>query len=57
MNEINKVNPILIHLDDISLCEILLYGDGSFDNETNAKIINLTINFIHKSERFNIPLF
>jgi len=56
MNELNKVNPILINLDDISLCKILLYGDGSFDNETNAKIINLTIDFIHKSERFNIPL-
>ena len=57
INEINNIKPSLTLLSDDSLSQILLYGLKSFDKEINSKIINLTIEYIHKSERFNVQLF
>ena len=57
MNKINIINPSLHLLNDDDLSKILLFGDSDFDSETNTKILNLTIDFIHISERFNIQLF
>ena len=57
MNEIINIKPSLNLLNDDSLSQILLYGDRVSDNETNTRIISLTIDYIHKSERFNVQLF
>ena len=57
MNEIINIKPSLNLLNDDSLSQILLYGDRVSDKETNTRIISLTIDYIHKSERFNVQLF
>ena len=57
MNEIINIKPSLNLLNDDSFSQILLYGDRVSDNETNTRIISLTIDYIHKSERFNVQLF
>ena len=56
MNKITELNPNLLVENHNVLSSILLYGSKQFDNQMNSKIINLTIEYIHTSERFNIPL-
>ena len=56
MNKITELNPNLLVENHNVLSSILLYGSNQFDNQMNSKIINLTIEYIHTSERFNIPL-
>ena len=41
------------NLQNRSLVQILLYGCKSFPNETNREILLLTLQFIHKSGRFD----
>ena len=40
-------------LQNRSLVQILLYGCKSFPNEINREILLLTLQFIHKSGRFD----
>ena len=44
-------SDVTIFPDD-HLTDLLLYGSKSFNNISNELIINETINFIFKSERF-----
>ena len=57
MNELMIINPNLLHYNDEKLTETLLFGDINCSHDTNSKIINLSINFIIKSSRFDGPLF
>ena len=57
MNKISNIESNLIFLNHDALSEVLLYGDVGLDNETNTKIINVTIEYILNSERFNLQLF
>ena len=41
------------NLQNRSLVQILLYGCNSFPNETNRDMLLLTLQFIHKSGRFD----
>ena len=56
MNKITGLNPNLLVENHNVLSSILLYGSNQFNNQMNSKIINLTIEYIHTSERFNLPL-
>ena len=55
MNEIKNIKPSLALLNDETISKSFV--DKTFENETNFKIINLTIEYIHKSERFIDQLF
>ena len=57
MNEINIIKSSLLLLNDIALSKILLYGDKSFNDATNSKTLNLTIQYIHMFGRFDVPTF
>ena len=56
MNELMIIKPNLLQYDDETLTETLLYGDKSLSHDTNSKIINLSISFIIKTSRFDVPL-
>ena len=57
MNEINKINPNFLFLNDNAFLKNLLYGDIKSNNDINTKILDLTIEFIHASKRFDMQLF
>ena len=57
MNELNNIDPSIPLLSEEVLSKILLYGDSSLSDLNNSNILKLTINFIHKSERFDIQLY
>ena len=56
MNELNGISPNILFENDNVLSSILLYGTKKFNNEMNSKIIKLTIEYIHSSKRFDMPL-
>ena len=41
------------NLQNNALMQILLYGDEKFPDELNKNVLLLTLQFIHKSGRFN----
>ena len=57
MNEILNIDPDIHLLDDISISNLLLYGDKKYDFHTNSKILSCSINFILSSKRFDGPLY
>ena len=57
MNEINKIVPNLLLENECIFLSTLLYGKSEFDNDLNSKILLLTLEFIHSSKRFDMPLF
>ena len=56
MNELMKINPDILQFNDNQLTNTLLYGDKNFSHDENSKILNLSIDYILKSERFDGPL-
>ena len=44
------------NLTETKLVNVLLYGNTTYTNETNNIILKNTINYLKKSERFDIPL-
>ena len=57
MNGIFNLDPNIHHLDDISFSNLLLYGNTKYSNEINKKILEISINYILVSKRFEEPLF
>ena len=46
----------LITRNDLALIETLLFGDNSFSQDDNSRILDGTIAFIVTSKRFDDPL-
>ena len=57
MNGILNLDPDIHLLDDISVSNLLLYGSNRFSNESNKQILELSINYILLTKRFEGPLF
>ena len=52
------IDESISNLSDTNLVNLLLYGDSTlYNNQENTRIINSTICFIKKSERFDVALF
>ena len=56
MNDLNNINTAIASLNPIDPLRVILYGDKSFNKETNCKII-ASIKFIRDTQRFEKPLF
>ena len=56
MNELLKIDPDIHLFDEISKSNLLLYGNNKYSRETNTMILNLTIEYILNSKRFEVPL-
>ena len=55
LSEISEINSELITRNDLALIETLLFGDNSFSQYDNSRILNATIAFIVTSKLFNDP--
>ena len=56
MSEMSEIDSELITRDDLALIETLLFGDDSFSQYDNSRILDATIAFIVASKRFDDPL-
>ena len=57
MNELNIINHKLNTLEPNELVTTIHYGDKNFDNDSNLKILTLTINFIKQTQRIEQALY
>ena len=56
LNSLSKIDHKLLDSTDTSLTQTLLFGNSSFTTNGNKKIINLTIDFVLSTKRFDGPL-
>ena len=57
LSKISEINSELITRNDLALIETLLFGDNSFSQYNNSRILDATIAFIVvTSKRFDDPL-
>jgi len=57
LNNVRQIAPNILSLDDSQIAQILLFGDPSLNNETNTNILNITINYLLSTKRFDESLF
>ena len=56
MNIASTINESSLTSCDASIVKLLLNGDESLDLETNTLILNIIVDFIISSKRFDGPL-
>ena len=56
MNDLNNINTAIASLNSSDLLRVILYGDESFNKETNCKTLAASIKFIKDTKRFEISL-
>ena len=52
MNDLNNINTAIVSLNPNDLLRVILYGDESFNKETNCKILTASIKFIKDTKHF-----
>ena len=57
LNQLNSINIKFNTLESDELFRTILYGDKTFDNDSNLKTLAGTINFIKKTQRFEKALY
>ena len=56
MNDLN-INTVTASLNPNDFLRVILYGDKSFNKETNCKILTASIKFTKDTQRFEKPIF
>ena len=57
MNDLNNIKTTIASLNSNDLLRVILYGDESFNKETNCQILTASITFIKDTKRFEKSLF
>ena len=57
MNNIKSIDKDIINEADSDLVNILLIGSSKYQYHINSKILNFSIDFVIKTERFSSQLF
>ena len=57
MDNIKSIDKDVINETDSDLVKFLLFGSSKYQYQTNSKILNISIHFILKTERFSSQLF
>ena len=57
MHDLNNINTAIASLNPNHLLRVILYGDESFNKETNCKILTACMKFIKDTKRFEKSLF
>ena len=57
MSDLNNINTAIASLNSNDFLRVILYGDKSFNKETNCKILTASIKFIKDTQRFEKSLF
>ena len=53
MNNIKLIDEIIINENDSVIVNILLFGSSKYEYHINSKMLNISIDFILKTERFS----
>ena len=53
LSKISEINSELITRNDLALIKCLLFGDNSFSQFDNSRIVDATIAFVVTSKRFD----
>ena len=56
LSKVSEINNDLITRNDLALIETLLFGNNSFSQYDNSRILDASIAFIVTSKRFDDPL-
>ena len=56
MNDLNNINSAIVSLHPNDLLRVILYGDKSFNKETNCKILTASIKFMKDTQPFEKSL-
>ena len=56
LNKLQNVEENILDRNYSQLSEILLFSDSSFNDATNASILNATIQYIVDTKRFDVHL-
>ena len=56
LNKLQNVEENILDKNYSQLSEILLFSDSSFNDATNASILNATIQYIVDTKRFDVHL-
>ena len=56
LSSLVNIDHTLLDNTDLSLTQILLFGNTTFNAKENTKIVNLTIHFVLSTKRFDEPL-
>ena len=57
---LNTVSCIVLNISDLNnfqLTDILLYGKEDLDNINNTRILDVTINYLIETKKFDAQLF
>ena len=57
MNELNSTNSKSDTLEPDVFVRTILYGDKNFDNDSNLKILTVTINFAKQTQQYEQALY
>ena len=57
MTDLNNINTAIASLNSNDLLRVILFGDESFNKETNRKILTASIKFMKDTKRFEKSLF
>ena len=57
MNDLNNINTAIATLYSNGVLRVILYGDKSFNKESNCKILTTSIKFIKDTQCFEKSLF
>ena len=57
LNIVKNIDSELCDYSNLTLIQILFFGDTSLDVNTNSYILSATIDFVISSKRFEEPLF
>ena len=57
INDLNNINTAIAPLNSNNLLRVILYGDKSFNKETNCKMLTASIKFLKDTQRFEKSLF
>ena len=56
INNIRNINSSILNLNDFRFPEVPLFGNSSFKNTKNTSVLNITMEYIVSSKRFDVPL-
>ena len=56
LTNVQNIEENILDRNCSPISEMLLYGDSSFNDSKNTSILNLTIQYIFDTKRFDVPL-
>ena len=56
VNNKRNINSSILNLNDFRFPKVLLFGNSSFKNTKNTSVLNITMEYIVSSKRFDVPL-